>query len=137
MFIFFLFLFFTDPSFNATCFEEAKKDGIEKPYGAPNKKAKLLANVFEDYLFSFLFSHFTIFRVCFVWDLFANEVTDKSEVHPREFIKLDSIFSSSPAANSNHTHHASSNFISFIKFEVKEIGGFISEIGFCHFPSRA
>lgn len=71
-------------------------------------REKLLANVFEDYLFSFLFSHFTISHfylfdsshtprqpcaICmhvtstprgpgtkfeFEWDLFANEVTDKA-----------------------------------------------------------
>jgi hypothetical protein len=62
-----------------------------------NKKEKLLANVFEDYLFSsfiFTFYNFLVYAQRLfppdgggagrpgAEDLFANEVTDKSEVHP-------------------------------------------------------
>lgn len=80
-------------------------------------KRKLLANVFEDYLFSFLFSHFTIFAyacVGFVCEWGSQKDNSPKESSFEELIKIG--FHMFCIKSQSYTHHASSNFISFIKF---------------------
>lgn len=100
--------------------------------------------MYSQIIFSRLYFRILQFLVYVRWDLFVNEVADKSAVHPVEFIKIGfntrhippgthrlTLFAAAKE-NSNHIQHASSNFISSIKIREGK-WDFRSEIGFLPF----